>query len=295
MTLNPAFRTSTVTALAARIREDRAYHLLPIIADAIQDAGCYEPWLERLRAGTPTAEAAGYLVPEGWWEYANTKTGKDRLARRAELLRLHTGATLLPLFCDVCKDRERWDRAKCPECKGPRERHNTQWYPCRTCGGSGDLLVRWANGGTMGYYADERSLSFDGPLPVVSARVEEIAEEVGCPRCGGWGRPERTRSRIGPECRRCSGTGRIVRPTAWVRNLPVWYEVTVEGVEPVQLRVRSLDDKWSYQHGDNSLPSWLWDIYYTASGNYHDSPAAARQALVAAVRRWRDSPRVDLT
>ncbi len=318
MTLNPAYRTSTVTALAARIRETRDLGILPIIADALQDAGCYEPWVESLRAGLPVAEAAGYLVPDGWWEYsrlgeelwdgpAMTEIRRDQIVRRrAELRNLHTvacptcgdtewvrlGVTARP--CPTCPTRERWDRAKCPECKGPRERHNTTWYPCRTCGGSGDLLVRWANGGTMGYYADERSLSFDGPLPLVSARVEEIAEEGICQRCKGhWAK-----------CPDCSGTGSIVRPAAWLWNLPVWYEVDVEGVEPWGIVApHSWWDGREHSGGPRrgDVPAFLFDTLWdqgigkkeTRPGRRRilfPSPAAARQALIAAVRRWRYSP-----
>ncbi|MBP3959086.1 hypothetical protein J8F10_27900 [Gemmata sp. G18] len=37
---NPAWFTSTVLALATGIYEDRAFDRLPILADALQDAGC---------------------------------------------------------------------------------------------------------------------------------------------------------------------------------------------------------------------------------------------------------------
>ena len=39
-TLDPAWRTSTVVALARGIYDDRAFDRLPILADALQDAGC---------------------------------------------------------------------------------------------------------------------------------------------------------------------------------------------------------------------------------------------------------------
>ncbi|HVL15106.1 MAG TPA: hypothetical protein VM529_21220, partial [Gemmata sp.] len=39
-TLDPAWRTSTVVALAEGIYDDRAFDRLPILADALQDAGC---------------------------------------------------------------------------------------------------------------------------------------------------------------------------------------------------------------------------------------------------------------
>jgi len=38
--LNPAWQTSTVTALARAIYTDRAFERLPILADALEDAGC---------------------------------------------------------------------------------------------------------------------------------------------------------------------------------------------------------------------------------------------------------------
>jgi hypothetical protein len=40
VTFNPAWRTSNVTALAQAIYDDRAFDRLPILADALEDAGC---------------------------------------------------------------------------------------------------------------------------------------------------------------------------------------------------------------------------------------------------------------
>jgi hypothetical protein len=40
VTLDPSWRTSTVLALAEGIYTDRAFDRLPILADALQDAGC---------------------------------------------------------------------------------------------------------------------------------------------------------------------------------------------------------------------------------------------------------------
>jgi hypothetical protein len=39
-TLDPSWRTETVVALARGIYDDRAFDRLPILADALQDAGC---------------------------------------------------------------------------------------------------------------------------------------------------------------------------------------------------------------------------------------------------------------
>jgi hypothetical protein len=40
VTLNPAWQTSNVTALAQAIYDERAFERLPILADALEDAGC---------------------------------------------------------------------------------------------------------------------------------------------------------------------------------------------------------------------------------------------------------------
>lgn len=41
--LDPAWLTGTVTALARGIYDDRAFHHLPVLADALEDAGCGTP------------------------------------------------------------------------------------------------------------------------------------------------------------------------------------------------------------------------------------------------------------
>jgi hypothetical protein len=40
---DPSWRTSTVVALAEGVYADRAFDRLPILADAIEDAGCDHP------------------------------------------------------------------------------------------------------------------------------------------------------------------------------------------------------------------------------------------------------------
>ena len=40
ITLNPSWLTSTVLALANGIYEEKAFDRMPILADALQDAGC---------------------------------------------------------------------------------------------------------------------------------------------------------------------------------------------------------------------------------------------------------------
>ncbi|MDY3561239.1 hypothetical protein R5W23_002514 [Gemmata sp. JC673] len=39
-TLPPQWRTDTVRALAAQVYESRGFSAMPILADALQDAGC---------------------------------------------------------------------------------------------------------------------------------------------------------------------------------------------------------------------------------------------------------------
>ena len=43
ITFGPKWRTSTVVALASGIYQERAFDRLPILADALQDAGCEHP------------------------------------------------------------------------------------------------------------------------------------------------------------------------------------------------------------------------------------------------------------
>jgi hypothetical protein len=52
--LDPSWLTSTVRALAQGIRAEKAFERLPILADALQDAGCAnEELLDHLRTGGP--------------------------------------------------------------------------------------------------------------------------------------------------------------------------------------------------------------------------------------------------
>jgi len=54
--INPRWRTSTVRQLARGIRDEGAVDRLPILADALQDAGCENPdILTHLRGGGPHA------------------------------------------------------------------------------------------------------------------------------------------------------------------------------------------------------------------------------------------------
>jgi hypothetical protein len=48
--LNPEWRTDTAVQLARHIYDNREFTAMPILADALQDAGCdNEPWLARMR------------------------------------------------------------------------------------------------------------------------------------------------------------------------------------------------------------------------------------------------------
>jgi len=46
---NNIWRTSTVVALASQMYESRNFSAMPILGDALQDAGCDEHWLTYLR------------------------------------------------------------------------------------------------------------------------------------------------------------------------------------------------------------------------------------------------------
>lgn len=52
--LNPAWLSSTVVSIAAGVYDDRAFDRLPILADALQDAGCEDAGLlDHLRGDGP--------------------------------------------------------------------------------------------------------------------------------------------------------------------------------------------------------------------------------------------------
>lgn len=56
MVIEPARRTSTAVALAASVYESRAFQNLPVLADALEDAGCDdEAVLGHCRGGGPHA------------------------------------------------------------------------------------------------------------------------------------------------------------------------------------------------------------------------------------------------
>ena len=59
----PAWLTSTVVALAQGIYDGRAFDRLPILADALQDAGCVDARvLDHCRGQEPHARGAGWSM-----------------------------------------------------------------------------------------------------------------------------------------------------------------------------------------------------------------------------------------
>ncbi|AWM40670.1 hypothetical protein GobsT_07990 [Gemmata obscuriglobus] len=61
--MNPAWRTGTVAALCRRMLDTREFDALPILADALQDAGCTDPEiLTSCQDGTLSRARAERLV-----------------------------------------------------------------------------------------------------------------------------------------------------------------------------------------------------------------------------------------
>lgn len=61
--IKPEWRTATVTGLCLSMRQEQDFSALPILADALQDAGCDDDeLLARLRGGTADRFASGALV-----------------------------------------------------------------------------------------------------------------------------------------------------------------------------------------------------------------------------------------
>jgi hypothetical protein len=58
---DPAWLTATVVALAEAIYAERAFERLPILADALEDAGCSEAFLSHLRGPGPHARGCYVL------------------------------------------------------------------------------------------------------------------------------------------------------------------------------------------------------------------------------------------
>jgi hypothetical protein len=83
---DPLWRTSTVVAMANAINKSRDFSAMPILADALQDAGCEEPEiLEHCRAEKPHVRGCWVLdrilhvalTDEEWMQdIANTDSGK---------------------------------------------------------------------------------------------------------------------------------------------------------------------------------------------------------------------------
>lgn len=326
--INPSWRTSTVIGIARNNWHDRS--AFPILADALEDAGCDDAeCLASLRAQSPNATAGLWLEcwKEGKWEWTRIwgeimafpskeeewlLYGPDRQAmrerlhsRRKELRTLHTGGK-----------GERWDSVKCVRCGGTGCLFSV---PCRVCGGTGDLLLRPLSHEGERPRTTPRPLDFDGHLLVVSARLDEIAVEEECkakvdPRKGIITRDDAGSlfydERLAHEgCKPCSGTGRITRPSPWLTALPPWIEVMIEGVEPVHSLFPGEENedgftwwKESEYRGDRSfgggrglLPDWAWgslpgepqDSVDSRRYFRYASPAAARLALMAGLRKWR--------
>lgn len=67
-TMNASWRTSTVVAMASGIREEGAWDRLPILADALQDAGCDDPdILHHLRGGVVPTPCTCKVVSRVPW------------------------------------------------------------------------------------------------------------------------------------------------------------------------------------------------------------------------------------
>ncbi len=69
VTFSPAWRTDTAVAVARQLYESRDFSAMPILADALQDAGCEnDDVLNHCRGPGPTSGAVG------WWMQCWTKS-----------------------------------------------------------------------------------------------------------------------------------------------------------------------------------------------------------------------------
>ena len=197
-------------------------------------------------------------------------------------------------------NRSAWSSLPCPECGGSGKiivgdlEHTTGWETtCQKC--LARPLTRWP---------------YTPFLRGVGLRMEEIAREVECERCGGDGQIPKERGKGGwttqgtmYRCPDCSGIGTPCRPTplalALVAGLPTLRQLRVTDREPYRSQFGYC---WYDSRGNaaefaaHHLPPPIWDcmslpvLKLTESHYQHlkvaPTPDAAHDALASGAWEW---------
>lgn len=243
------------------------------IADAADRAAMIRAGVEL--ATLPGRTSSSFVPNEGAFEHITRAVREDSDPRRERLERT---------IDDILARHPEWKRCVCPKCS-----HNaktmvfvaglrTDPRDCHVCGGTGDLLRRRESPrqpgfGTMPIVTRLRDEP-DRGLLVVGATVAEIAMEERqriLEKDPISKRPRYRRDGYG-------GFERRIVPSPWLRALPLWYAVEVEGVEPTEFKAR-----WVWWDNDEVRRI----VRIEEINDMYRSPDAAKAALTAAIAQWR--------